>query len=342
MPAFSFLKKMVRKDFAMDLGTANTLIYLQGEGVVLNEPTAICVNQDGEPVAVGAEAKEYLGRTPAGLRALRPMKDGVIDDFEAMTLLIRHFLKSAQQAKGVLPPRVIICVPSDCTQMEKKAVLDAAKEAGIKRVHLLEEVMAAAIGADLPIEEPTPRMVVDIGGGTTEVAAIAEMAYLANDATRVAGDELDEAIQQWLYHEHGLAIGPNQAERLKWDHGTAWSLPGDGIVFEVAGKDVESGQPRTVRIRPSDLRGAIMEPLEAISGVIVNFMGELDRTDVRKIEESGVTLVGGGALLRGIQRFLSESCGVPFRLVENPFYAVVDGAGRCLEEFERFQGIFVN
>ena len=342
MPGLGFLKGLVRKELAVDLGTANTLIYLQGEGVVLNEPTAICLNGAGEAVAVGKEAKGYLGRTPPGLRALRPMKDGVIDDFDAMSLLIRHLLQRAQRSKGILPPRVVICVPSNITQMEKKAVLDAAHEAGIGRVHLLEEVMAAAIGAGLPLEEPTPRMVVDIGGGTTEAAVVAEMAYIANDAVRVAGDELDEAIQRWLQEEHGLAVGPNQAERIKWEHGTAWELPGDRVAFSVTGKDLASGQPRTVELLPAELRRAMMEPLEAISGVIVNLVGELDRADARRVAEAGVTLVGGGALLKGIGRFLSESCGLPFTVVKDPFYTVVEGAGRCLEEFQRFRGVFLN
>lgn len=342
MSAIKLLKSLVKQDFAMDLGTANTLIYLQGEGVVLNEPTAICLNQEGDAVAFGAEAKEYLGRTPSGLKALRPMKDGVIEDFDAMTLLIKHLLSKAQQARGILPPRTIICVPSNITQVEKKAVLDAAREAGIKNIFLLEEVMAAAIGTRLPIEETTPHMVVDIGGGTTEVAIVAEMAYVANDAAKVAGDELDEAIREWLLQRYGLEIGPNHAEKVKWERGSAWSFSWDQVPYEISGKDVATGQPLTVKIRPAELREALMEPLEAMSSVIVNLLNEQSRSDIKKISENGVTLVGGGALLKGIQKFLENSCGLKFNLAPNPFYTVVEGAGRCLEDFKKYQSIFIN
>ncbi len=342
MSPLKLLKTLVKQDFAMDLGTANTLIYLQGEGVVLNEPTAICLNESGDVVAYGAEAKGYLGRTPAGLRALRPMKDGVIEDFDAMTLLIKHLLAEAQRAKGFLPPKAIICVPSNITQVEKKAVLDAAREAGIRNVYLLEEVMAAAIGAGIPLEDSTPRMVVDIGGGTTEVAIVAEMAYIANDAAKVAGDELDEAIQQWLLNRYGLEIGLNHAEKVKWERGSAWSFSWDQVPYEISGKDTSNGQPLTIKIRPAELRAALLEPLEAMSAVIVNVLNEQPRTDVKKIADNGVTLVGGGALLKGIHKFLENSCGMKFNLVPNPFYAVVEGAGRCLEEFKKYKGIFIN
>ncbi len=336
------LRKLIKKNMAMDLGTANTLIYVEGEGIVLNEPTVIVLSDEGEVITTGEPAKRYIGRTPGKMRAIHPMKDGVIEDFDAITHLIRSFLHRTREARSFLTPRIVICVPSHITQVEKKAVLDAATEAGAKKIHLLEETMAAAIGADLPIHGERPKMVVDIGGGTTEIAVIAQWAFLYSNAIRVAGDELNEAVSSWLLEKYGLEVGAGQAELIKWEAGSAWDFEGDSVPYVIAGKDRGKGGPGTVKVPPSDLRKAFMEPLMAICKAINDVLDNISEEVRRAVKEDGITVTGGGALLRGLDRFLSHATGVQCKLSSTPLTTVVLGAGKAVEEFKLYKKVFIN
>ncbi len=326
----------------MDLGTANTLIYRQGEGIVLDEPTVIAYSDDAEIIEVGIAAKEYLGRTPQGIRALRPMKHGIIEDFDAVSQLIRVFLNRAQEQKRIFSPNIVICIPSNITQVEKRAVLEAARSAGAKKKFLLEETMAAAIGAGLFIQGEEPQMVLDIGGGTTEAAVIAEWAYLYCETIRVAGDEIDEAIAHWLAENRGLEIGLTTAERVKWEIGSAWGDEnGPDLECTVAGKDLQ-GMPVTIVLTSRELRPALREPLDAISKMIEDMLDIL-LPDIRaSIEAKGITVTGGGALIRGITEFLASKTGISFHLAIDPLTTVVQGAGRTIEAFKDYQKVFIN
>jgi len=336
-------RTLIRQDMAVDLGTANTLVYRQGEGVVLNEPTVIALSNEDKVVEVGRGAKRFLGRTPSGIRALRPMKDGVIADFNAMSALIQVFLDRARGRRGILAPRVVICVPSHITQVEKRAVLDAARDAGATKIFLLEEVMAAAIGAGLPVHGRQPHMIVDIGGGTTEAAVIAEWAYLHCETLRVAGDEMDEAIAHWLVRTHGLELGLASAEDVKWRVGSAWEVPGEEVLqCKVAGKDRLSGIPRGLNVTSLDMRQALKGPLDVLSRFVQGFLGAVP-PDVREgIEAGGVTLTGGGSLLRGLAAHFSHQTGIPFSVTRDPLTTVVHGAGRTIEDFDQYRKVFIN
>jgi rod shape-determining protein MreB len=341
--SFNRLRTLIKQDLAMDLGTANTLIYARGEGVVLNDPTVIALAEDGRVMDIGLEAKKYLGRTPAGIRAVRPMKDGVIADLDAVSQLIRIFLDRAQDSRGILSPRVVICVPSNITQVEKRTVLEAAREAEVKQVHLLEEIMAAAIGAGMPIHGDEPHMVVDVGGGTTEVAVLAQWAYLQCETIRVAGDEMDEAVASWFADNHSIALGTTTAETVKWEMGSAWDQgPGQDLPFKVAGKHTIRGTPTSVQVTSRQLRPAFREPLEAISRVIEDVLNAVDPKSRPIIERNGITVTGGGALLAGMTLFLQDRIGVPFSLAPDPLTTVVLGAGRTIEDFKTYRKIFIN
>jgi rod shape-determining protein MreB len=341
--SFNRLRTLIKQDLAVDLGTANTLIYAQGEGIVLNNPTVIALSDDGRVIEVGLAARKYLGRTPAGVRALRPMKDGVIADFYAMSQLIRAFLDRAQGPRGVLSPRVVICVPSNITQVEKRTVLEAAREAGVKKVYLIEEIMAAAIGAGIPAYGAEPHMVVDIGGGTTEVAVLAQWAYLHCETIRVAGDEMDEAVAFWFADNYSMELGPTTAETVKWKIGSAWDQgPGQDSPYRVAGKDFIKGVPTSVHVTPRQLRPAFREPLKAIWQAIHDVLSAVDVKARLVIEANGITVTGGGALLGGMTEFLEDRIGVPFSLAPDPLTTVVLGAGRTVEDFKTYEKIFIN
>ncbi len=337
------LKKYIKQDLAMDLGTANTLIYLQDEGIVLNEPTVIALNHHGKVLKVGTEAKAYLGKTPEGLRAVRPLKDGVIDDFDAASLLIQSFLSRAQERKGILSPRVVVCVPSNITQVEKKSVLEAARAAGAKKIYLLEEVMAAAIGAGLPIHENRPMMIVDIGGGTTEAAVIAKDAYICIEAIRVAGDEMDEAVRKWFASRRTMDLGINTAEKVKWNIGAVMADPAyQDLNMDVYGKDIINGIPKSINITAHELLPAFTEPVKAISDFISDTLKNLDPLIMDSIRSDGITLTGGGAQLRGLATFLKRSTGITFHLTENPLTTVVNGAGKTIQAFKKYKNVFIN
>ncbi len=338
------IKQMIRQDLAMDLGTANTLIYFEGEGIVLNEPTAIAISYNsGEVLAVGSEAKQYLGRTPEGIIALRPLKEGVIKDFGAASLLIQSFLKQVEFHRGVASPRLVICIPSNITQVEKKTVLEAAYEAGVKKVYLLEEIMAAAIGSGLPVFDPISVGILDIGGGTTEFALITEGGYRACETIRLAGDVFDEAIVQWFRHNHLLDVGLNRAEKIKWEAGAVSKAYADeNITVMVSGKDRVRQSPVSIEVPATEIAEALREPVTAIRNFVIRFLSTLSLSDRAVIDRYGITITGGGALLTGLPEWLTEQTGIQFYLAEEPLTTVVMGAGIALEHFKDFEPVFVN
>jgi rod shape-determining protein MreB and related proteins len=320
-------------DIAVDLGTANTVVFVRGQGVTLFEPSVIAIDDiSGEVLAVGDEAKRMIGRTPASIHATRPLRHGVITDFETTEQMLRHFIRKAI-SKNHLRPRVILCVPSGTTEVERRAVEEATVVAGGREAHLIEEAMAAAIGADLPVSEPGGCMVVDIGGGTTEVAVISLGGMVVSDSLRLGGYEMDEAIANHLKTKHKLAIGEEQAERTKIEIGSALDL-GDARDVEVAGRDLLTGFLRRVVVTSDEVRGALAG---TVARIVECVKGALERTPPElsaDVMDRGVALVGGGSLLRGFDRHLRDETGLPVHLVQSPLTCVATGAGRSLEEFE--------
>ena len=327
------------RDLAIDLGTANTLIYARGQGIVLDEPSVVAINvNDGRPVAVGLEAKRMMGRTPNHIKAIRPLKDGVIADFEVCEKMLRYFIQKVHASKWS-KPRMVICVPSGITGVEQRAVQDAAEYAGARRpVHILEEPMAAAIGADLPVHEPSGNMIVDIGGGTTEVAVISLGGIVTAQSVRVAGDELDEAILQYVKKEYSLAIGDRTAEEIKIQMGSAWPME-EELTADIRGRDLVSGLPRTIQLTTEHVREALAEPVGAIIDAIKTTLDKTPPELAADIMEDGIMLAGGGALLGGIQNRLAHETGMPIRVAEEPLYSVVIGSGRALENIDAMRGL---
>jgi rod shape-determining protein MreB len=327
------------RDMAVDLGTANTLIYVRGHGIVLNEPSVVAVNvRDGRPVAVGLEAKRMTGRTPAHIQAVRPLKDGVIADFDICEKMLRFFIQKVHRSRWV-KPRMVICVPSGITGVEQRAVRDAAEYAGARKpAFVIEEPMAAAIGAGLPVQEPTGNMVVDIGGGTTEVAVISLGGIVASQSVRVAGDELDEAVVTYIKKEFSLAVGEQTAEEIKLAMGSAWPLA-EELTAEVRGRDLVSGLPRTVEITTEQIREALEEPVAAIVDAVKTTLDKTPPELAADIMESGITITGGGALLTGLDRRLEQETGMPINVAPNPLHSVVIGSGQALEEFDSLRGV---
>jgi rod shape-determining protein MreB len=327
------------RDMAVDLGTANTLIYVRGHGIVLNEPSVVAVNvNDGRPVAVGIEAKRMMGRTPAHIRSIRPLKDGVIADFDMCEKMLRFFIQRVHTSRWN-KPRMVICVPSGCTGVEQRAVKDAAEYAGARKpAYVIEEPMAAAIGAGLPVHEPSGNMIVDIGGGTTEVAVISLGGIVTAQSVRVAGDELDEAVIQFIKKEFSLAIGERTAEQIKLQMGSAWPLE-EELTAEIRGRDLVSGLPRTVTVTTEQIRDAIAEPVGAIVDAVKSTLDKTPPELAADIMEQGIMCAGGGALLHGFPERLGHETGMPVRVAENPLYAVALGSGQSLEEFEALKGV---
>ena len=321
------------RDMAVDLGTANTLVYVRGRGIVLSEPSVVAVDaRSGEVHAVGVEAKRMLGRTPGTIRAIRPLKDGVIADFDVTEEMLRHFIQRVHQNRFA-HPRVVVCVPSGVTGVEKRAVEEACLSAGARQAYLIEEPMAAAIGAGLPVGEPTGSMVLDVGGGTSEVAVISLGGIVVSESIRVGGDEQDDAIAAHCKHEHKLLIGQQTAEEVKLEIGSASELP-EEVTTEIRGRDMVSGLPKTVMLTSSEVRTALEEP---ISQIVAAVKDTLDRTPPElagDIMDRGITLAGGGALLQGMEERLRMECQMPAQLTESPLTCVAVGSGRSLEEFE--------
>jgi rod shape-determining protein MreB len=335
----AFRPAIMGRDMAVDLGTANTLIYLRGEGIVLNEPSVVAVNvKDGRPLAVGIEAKRMIGRTPAHIQAIRPLKDGVIADFEICEKMLRYFIQKVHQRKWS-KPRMVICVPSGITGVETRAVQEAAEFAGARKpAYIIEEPMAAAIGAGLPVQEPTGNMIVDIGGGTTEVAVISLGGVVASQSVRVGGDELDDSIIQYVKKEYSVALGERTAEEVKMALGSAWPLE-EELYAEIRGRDLITGLPKTIVVSTEEIREAIEEPVSAIVDAVKL---TLDRTPpelAADIMEQGIVIAGGGALLNGIDARLEAETGMPIVIAPNPLHAVAIGSGQSLEEFEALRGV---
>jgi rod shape-determining protein MreB len=329
------------RDMAVDLGTANTLVYVRGRGIVVSEPSVVAIDTaTGEVHAVGAEAKQMLGRTPATINAMRPLKDGVIADFEITESMLRYFIKRANHSRFT-HPRVVVCVPSGVTGVEKRAVEEACLGAGAREAYLIEEPMAAAIGSGLPVSEPTGSLVVDIGGGTTEVAVISLGDIVVSQSVRVGGDEMDEAIMNFCKREHQLLIGHQTAEDIKHEAGSANPL-GNEIEIEIRGRDLGSGLPRAVKLNSGDMRQALDDPIQQIIAAVRD---TLDRTPPElagDLMERGMTLAGGGALLHGFAERMSEECQMPARLAESPHTCVATGSGQALEEFEAIKRALKN
>jgi rod shape-determining protein MreB and related proteins len=345
---FGFLSSYFNDDLAIDLGTANTLIYVRGKGIVLDEPSVVAIRQEGGPNGkkviqeVGLAAKQMLGRTPGNITAIRPMKDGVIADFIITEQMIKQFIKRVHQSRFFSPsPRIIVCVPCGSTQVERRAIRDAAIGAGASRVYLIEEPMAAAIGADLPVGEATGSMVVDIGGGTTEVGVISLGGLVYKGSVRVGGDKFDEAIINYIRRNYGMLIGETTAELIKKEIGSAF--PGSEVrEKEVKGRNLAEGIPRSFTISSNEILEALTDPLNSIVSAVKSALEQTPPELAADIADKGMVLTGGGALLRDIDRLLMEETGLPVIIAEDPLTCVVRGSGKALEKLEHLGSIFAN
>lgn len=344
---FRKLRGMFSKDVSIDLGTANTLIYVRGEGIVLNEPSVVAIRQDigagnqRRVAAVGLEAKRMLGRTPGNITAIRPMKDGVIADFFVTEKMLQHFIHKIHQNKFLRPsPRVLVCVPCGSTQVERRAIRESAMGAGAREVYLMEEPMAAAIGAGLPVDEARGSMVVDIGGGTTEVAIISLNGIVYAQSVRIGGDRFDEAIVNYVRRNYGSLIGETTAERIKTDIGTAF--PGTEVrEVEVRGRNLAEGVPRSFTLNSNEILEALQEPLSGIVGAVRAALEQTPPELAADIAERGMILTGGGALLKHLDRLLMEETGLPVLVAEDPLTCVARGGGRALEMIDALSGDFL-
>jgi rod shape-determining protein MreB len=324
-------------DLAIDLGTANTCVYVKGKGIVLREPSVVAVKRDNrgnnKVLAVGSEAKRMLGRTPGNIVAIRPMKDGVIADFEVTEAMLRHFISKVHNSRRLVRPRIVICVPTGITQVEKRAVRESAQSAGAREVFLIEEPMAAAIGADLPITEPTSNMVVDIGGGTTEVAVISLAGIVYSKSVRIGGDKMDEAILQHVKRKYNMLIGESSAEDIKMTIGSAYPLDPE-LNMDVKGRDLVSGIPQNIVITSEEVRKAISEPVDSIVQAVRMALEQTPPELAADIVDRGIVLTGGGALLRGLDSLLREETSLPITVVEDPLSTVALGSGRVLDNLD--------
>ncbi len=342
---FRFLTRYFSNDLAIDLGTANTLIYTKNNGIVLDEPSVVAMQNDAAHgkstiLAVGAEAKKMLGRTPGSIQAIRPMKDGVIADFNVTEKMLKQFIKKVSNSRFAAAPRIVICVPCGSTQVERKAIRDSAMAAGASTVNLIEEPMAAAIGAGLPIEEATGSMVVDIGGGTTEVGVVSLSGVVYSHSIRVGGDAFDEAIINYVRRNYGMLIGEATAEEIKKSIGSAF--PGMEVrEIEVKGRNLAEGIPRSFTISSNEVLEALTEPLNQIVQSVKNALEQTPPELGADIAERGLVLTGGGALLKGLDRLLAEETGLPVMIAEDPLTCVARGSGKALEMIGKLNSVFV-
>ena len=326
-------------DLGIDLGTANTLVYAKGRGIISSEPSVVAIDVEKRRVrAVGAEAKSMLGRTPGSIRAVRPLRDGVIADFEIAEAMLRYFIQKAHNRSTYLRPRIVISVPSGITEVEKRAVRESALSASAREVYLIEEPMAAAIGAGLPITEPSGNMIVDIGGGTTEVAIISLAGIVYANSVRVGGDKMDEAILNYVKRKYNLLIGERTAERIKIEIGSAYPVDETKSMI-VKGRDLVAGVPKTLELNTEDVREALMEPVNAIVEAAKVVLERTPPELSADIADKGIVLSGGGALLQNLDVLLREETGLPIMLAEDPFTAVVMGCGRCLDELDLLKDV---
>ncbi len=333
---------MFSTDVAIDLGTANTLVYIRGKGVVSSEPSVVAINRDSKEIlAIGQEAKVMLGRTPANIIAVRPMKDGVIADYDTTEKMLRHFISKINSKRSLFRPRMVICIPSGVTQVEKRAVKDSAIQAGAREVFLVEEPMAAAIGAGLPIQEPSGNMVVDIGGGTTEVAVISLSGVVYTNSVRVGGDELDDCIVAYIKRQYNLLIGTATAEDLKIKLGSAFPLD-EEIRTEIKGRDLVTGIPKTIEISDSEVREALRESINKIVDAVRIALEKTPPELSADIVDRGIVLTGGGALLKNLDRRLSHETGLPIIVSDDPLKAVVLGTGKVLDDLELLKKVAID
>ncbi|NMC43793.1 MAG: rod shape-determining protein [candidate division Zixibacteria bacterium] len=332
---------LISSDIGIDLGTANTLVFVRGQGIVLNEPSVVAIERvTGKVVAIGSAAKEMLGRTPGEIVAIRPLRDGVIADFEITEKLLSDFIKRVVRHKYLMKPRIVISVPSGITEVEKRAVRDSAENAGAREVYLIQEPMAAAIGVGLPVSQPSGTMVIDIGGGTSEIAVIALNGIVSCTSIRVAGDEMNEAIIMYLRKNYNLLIGELTAEDLKINIGSAFKLEQE-LSQEVKGRDLVAGVPKSIKLSSVQLREALAEPIDAIVEAVRQSLEQTPPELASDILERGIVLTGGGALLRGLDKRLREETNLPVYAAEDPLTCVVRGAGRVLEDMAQFSKILV-
>jgi rod shape-determining protein MreB len=328
------------RDMAVDLGTANTLVYVRRRGIVLNEPSVVALNTDtGKIVAVGVQAKRMIGRTPGNIVAIRPLRDGVIADFDITERMLHYFIQKVHR-RHLAKPRLVVAVPSGITGVEQSAVKEAGHQAGARRVYIIEEPMAAAIGAGLPVHEPTGNMVVDVGGGTTEVAMISLGGIVTSQSIRVGGDEMDQAIIVFAKKEYSLMLGERTAEEIKMAIGSAYPSP-DEPHTEIRGRDLVSGLPKTIVISAEEVRHAIREPVSTVVDIVKTTLDKCPPELAGDVMDRGIALTGGGALLRGLDERLREETGMPIQLADNPLESVVLGAGKCVEDFDALQQVLV-
>ena len=337
-----FFLGMFSNDLAIDLGTANTCVYVKGQGIVLREPSVVAVKKDSRGntvvLAVGADAKRMLGKTPGNIKAIRPMKDGVIADFEVTEAMLRHFITKVHNSRHLVRPRIMVCVPTGITQVEKRAVKESAQSAGAREVYLIEEPMAAAIGVGLPVQEAAGNMIVDIGGGTTEVALISLSGIVYSRSVRCAGDELDDAIISYMRRTYNLMVGERTAEDIKIRIGSAYPLPQE-LSIEVKGRDLVAGLPKTVTIRSEEVREALTEQLNTIVDAVRTTLERCPPELAADLVDRGIVLAGGGALLRGLDQLLHEQTGLPIHIAEDPLSAVAEGTGKALQELDFFTNV---
>lgn len=332
----SFILNQFSRDMGIDLGTANTLVFVKNRGIVLQEPSVVAIQRDtGANLAVGEEAKRMIGRTPGNIVAIRPMKDGVIADFDVTQTMMRHFITKANRVRGLVKPRVIVSIPSGVTEVEKRAVLDATLQAGAREAFLIEEPMAAAIGAELPVHEPTGNMIVDIGGGTTEVAVISLGGIVTSRSIRIGGDELDEAIVQYIKRTYNLMIGERTAEEVKINLGSAFlSEDLENAEREIRGRDLVTGLPKTIRVTAAEIHEALAEPVTAIVEAVKVTLEKTPPELAADIMDRGIVMTGGGSLLHGIDTLLQKETGMPVYVAENALTCVANGTGKALDEIE--------
>jgi len=341
---FNKILGLFSNDLAIDLGTANTLVYIKGKGIVCNEPSVVVIRKDDKkPIAVGTEAKRMIGKTPANITAIRPMKDGVIADFDATGEMLKYFIKKVHNRRSFVSPRIIIGVPSGITQVEQRAVKDAAQVSGAREVYLIGEPMAAAVGVGLPVGEPSGNMIVDIGGGTTDVAVISLDGVVYSKAVRVGGDKMDEAIMAYIKRRYNLMIGDTTTEQIKINIGSAYKAnSSEQRVVEIKGRDLISGIPKTLAINEDEIREALQEPVNTILDTIKVILENTPPELAADIVDRGIVLAGGGALLRGLDLLIREETGLPVILAEDPITAVVRGVGKMLDEIDLLKKVALN
>ncbi len=337
-----FNRLSLSRDMGIDLGTANTLVYVSGKGIVLQEPSVVAIDQNEKvPLAVGEDAKKMLGRTPGNVIALRPLRDGVIADFDTAELMLKSFIRRVHEGRTLVSPRIVIGIPSGVTGVERRAVMEAASQAGARDVYLIDEPVAAAIGAGLPVAEPTGNMIIDIGGGTTEVAVLSLQGTVLSESVRIAGDELNDSIVQYMKKVHNLVIGERTAEEIKIQIGSAYPTNEDeDAIMDVRGLHLLSGLPRTVTIKGPEIRESMAEPLAVVVEAVKRTLERTPPELAADIIDRGIMLAGGGALLRGLDTLISHETGIVTHVAADPLSCVVLGTGRVLENFKQLERVF--